>query len=78
MNSGSYHDQLLPLMQGIKVTSVSKSAIRETVISFPTDIAEQKAIGQCFIRLDKLSTLHQRKLDQMREYKKGLLQQMFV
>ena len=60
MNSGAYHDQLLPLMQGIKVTSVSKNAIRNTDISYPSDTTEQAAIGQYFIRLDTLITLHQR------------------
>ena len=61
MNSDAYHDQLLPLMQGIKVTSVSKNAIKNTDISFPVDITEQATIGQYFIRLDNLITLHQRK-----------------
>ena len=61
MNSDAYHDQLLPLMQGIKVTSVSKNAIKNTDISCPVDITEQVAIGQYFIRLDNLITLHQRK-----------------
>ena len=60
MNSGSYHDQLLPLMQGIKVTSVSKSAILNTDISFPAESDEQAEIGSFFIRLDNLITLHQR------------------
>ena len=60
MNSGAYHDQLLPLMQGIKVTSVSKNAIRNTDICYPSDTAEQALIGQYFIRLDHLITLHQR------------------
>ena len=60
MNSSSYHDQLLPLMQGIKVTSISKSAILNTDISYPSDNAEQAKIGKFFIRLDNLITLHQR------------------
>lgn len=59
MNSDSYHDQLLPLMQGIKVTSVSKSAILNTDISYPSDSDEQAEIGGFFIRLDYLITLHQ-------------------
>ena len=62
MNSGSYHDQLLPLMQGIKVTSVSKSAILNTDILFPADSDEQAIIGDFFIRLDHLITLHQREV----------------
>lgn len=59
MNSGSYHDQLLPLMQGIKVTSVSKNAIFNTDISYPVDSGEQAKIGNFFIHLDQLITLHQ-------------------
>ena len=61
MNSEAYHNQLLPLMQGIKVTSISKGAIQDTVISLPINMAEQAAIGQFFRHLDHLITLHLRK-----------------
>ena len=77
MNSGAYHDQLLPLMQGIKVTSVSKNAIKNTDISYPADITEQAAIGQYFIRLDNLITLHQRKYERLKNIKKSMLEKMF-
>lgn len=60
MNSPAFHDQLLPLMQGTKVTSVSKSALQDTVISFPSERAEQGQIGRYFMALDTLITLHQR------------------
>ena len=60
LNSGSYHDQLKPLMQGIKVTSISKSALKNTIVSFPRDVSEQEKIGNFFIRIDNLITLHQR------------------
>ena len=60
LNSASYHDQLIPLMQGIKVTSISKSAISDTMISAPTNLSEQGKIGQFFTQLDSLITLHQR------------------
>ena len=36
MNSPAFHDQLLPLMQGIKVISVSKGAISDTYVRFPS------------------------------------------
>ena len=78
LNSASYHDQLIPLMQGIKVTSISKSAISDTMISAPTDLSEQGKIGQFFTRLDSLITLHQRKLETLQKMKKSLLQKMFV
>ena len=78
MNSATYHDQLLPLMQGIKVTSVSKRAIQNTVISLPVDIMEQARIGRYFILLDNLITLHQRELARLKNVKKAMLERMFV
>ena len=77
MNSGSYHDQLLPLMQGIKVTSVSKSAILNTDISYPVDSNEQAKIGDFFIHLDQLITLHQREHDILVNVKKSMLERLF-
>lgn len=61
MNSNSFHDKLLPLMQGTKVTSISKSALQKTSISYPVNHSEQEKIGTYFRNLDHLITLHQRK-----------------
>ena len=61
MNSGSFHDKLLPLMQGTKVTSISKSALQGMSILRPADLEEQRQIGTYFRTLDRLITLHQRK-----------------
>ena len=77
MNSEAYHNQLLPLMQGIKVTSISKGAIQDTVISLPINMAEQAAIGQFFRHLDHLITLHQRKYESLMQIKKSMLRKMF-
>ena len=60
LNAPAYHDQLLPLLQGIKVVSISKTALQETQICFPTAL-EQSAIGASLNALDSLITLHQRK-----------------
>ncbi len=46
-------------------------------ISVPS-IVEQGLIGQCFYSLDTLITLHQRKLDKLKEVKESLLEKMFV
>ena len=59
MNSPSYHDQLIPLMQGIKVTSISKTALQDTMLSFPKSIAEQTMIGAFISNIDAIITLHQ-------------------
>ncbi len=77
LNSDSYHNQLIPLMQGIKVTSISKSAMQDTNIIYPNSKEEQAKIGKYFITLDDLITLHQRKLDHVKDLKKSMLQKMF-
>lgn len=76
MNSNSFHNQLLPLMQGTKVISVSKSAIKNTEINYP-NLFEQRLIGKILIALDNLITLHQRKLDALKKIKSALLEKMF-
>ena len=77
LNSGAYHNQLIPLMQGIKVTSISKSAMQDTDIVYPKSVEEQGKIGDYFQSLDHLITLHQRKYDKLQNIKKSMLEKMF-
>ena len=44
INSPSFHNQLLPLIQGIKVSSISKSQIAETNISYPEKKEQSKIV----------------------------------
>ena len=60
LNSNAYHHQLLPLMQGIKVLSLSRSNIQKTSVSYPIAVKEQQLIAYYFTQLDNLITLHQR------------------
>ncbi|HEM5257539.1 TPA: restriction endonuclease subunit S, partial [Streptococcus suis] len=76
INSTAYHNQILPLMQGTKVSSISKANLKSTTIVFPT-LPEQEAIGSFFSDLDQLITLHQRKLDTLKEQKKTYLKLLF-
>ena len=78
INSDAYHKQLIPLMQGIKVTSISKSALQETDMILPKSFEEQAQIGEYFSNIDHLITLHQRKVDNLKNLKKYMLQNMFV
>lgn len=77
MNSHAYHDQLLPLIQGTKISSISKRALQNTDILFPRTNEEQSQIGTFFYNLDHLITLHQRKSEHLQKLKKSLLQKMF-
>ena len=77
LNSEAFHSQLIHLIQGIKVYSISKSSIKDTVVMFPDDVQEQEKIGSLFNRIDNTITLQQRKLNSLQKLKKGLLQKMF-
>ena len=54
---------------------VAKDFLAEAVCV--PSLREQARIGEFFARLDSLITLHQRKLEHLREMKRGLLQKMF-
>ena len=60
LNSDAYHQQLLPLMQGIKVLSLSRTNVQKTMVYYPKNNVEQQLIADCFRNLDNLITLHQR------------------
>jgi type I restriction enzyme S subunit len=77
MNSPAYHTQLLRLMQGTKVLSISKTVLQDTDINYPIDNPEQSKIGTYFKNLDHLITLHQRKYDKLVTIKKAMLEKMF-
>ena len=62
---------------GSTFESISSNDIKEAVIFVPNP-SEQEKIGVFFKQIDNLITLHQRKLDLLKEQKKGFLQKMFV
>lgn len=78
MNSGVYHDQLLPLIQGSKISSISINTLSNTSLVYPKSIEEQSLIANKFRALDKLITLHQRKLEGLVKIKKGYIQRLFA
>ena len=77
LNSDAYHHQLLPLMQGIKVLSLSKTNVQKTIVYYPKNKAEQELIAGSFRNLDNLITLHQRKLEKLKIIKKSMLENLF-
>ena len=62
---------------GTTVESVDFSKMRDMVLLTPS-LPEQQQIGHYFARLDNLITLHQRKLELLRNIKKSMLDKMFV
>lgn len=61
---------------GTKVQNISKSNVENFEFFIPIKHEQQK-IGTFFKNLDDTITLHQRKLDLLKETKKGFLQKMF-
>lgn len=57
--------------------SLSKEAINEAFVCLPS-ADEQIAIGHHFTNLDNLITLHQRKLELLRNIKRAMLDKMFA
>mgnify|MGYP003398665680 FL=1 len=77
LNSNAYHDQLLPHIQGTKISSISKKAISLTEISSPIDKNEQRAIASYFQRLDSLIQSTTKKIESLKQVKAASLQSMF-
>ena len=77
LNSPAYHDQLLPLMQGTKVTSISRGNLMITKVKFPSRITEQDKIAKYFLMINKIINLCSEKCNQLMAFKKSMLENMF-
>ena len=76
MNSNIYHDQIIPFITGIKVSSISKGAIAETIILIPP-VEEQKRIIETLFQIDKLITQEKIVSGKIIDFKAGCLSRMF-
>ena len=56
---------------------IKASELKNLKLFFPKKFGEQQKIGSFFKQLDETIALHQRKLDLLKEQKKGYLQKMF-
>ncbi|WP_228777671.1 restriction endonuclease subunit S [Lactococcus lactis] len=61
----------------VSQASINQTELSKQPISSPT-LPEQQQIGSFFKEIDNTIALHQRKLDLLKEQKKGFLQKMFV
>ena len=57
--------------------NLSGAIVKQIKVSFPS-FDEQQKIGKSFQKIDSLITLHQRKLEKLKQLKKFLLQNMFI
>ena len=84
---GSHIDFLYYLLERFDIKKLSfgtgqplvkASELRNLSLIVPREDKEKDEIGRYFKSLDNLITLHQRKLDELNQFKKGMLQKMFV
>ncbi len=68
MNSRYYHDQLLPYITGIKVSSISKKSLNETELTIPSTVDEQQEIIKVFYEVDQ----HINNLSMLIKKKRGI------
>ena len=77
LRSKSVRGDIELLAQGISRFNISKGKVMEVVVPVPA-MSEQRQIGALFTSLDNLITLHQRKLELLKNLKAALLDKMFV
>ena len=77
LNSNAYHDKLLPLMQGVKVTSISRTAIKDTNLIISQELEEQSKIGDFLSSLDDKINFEVSKIKKLTIVKKSLMEKMF-
>ena len=77
INSSGLRKQIMPLVTGSAQLGLNSKNVQGVILNIPS-LEEQLKIGDFFLKLDDLISLHQRKLEIYQNIKKGLLQQMFV
>lgn len=68
---------ILANKNGSTMVHITKDGMEQKQISIPSNVQEQAQIGAYFEQLDNLITLHQRKLEHIKDLKKCMLQKMF-
>ena len=71
VNSPAYHNQLIPFIQGVKVSSISKTLIKKTFVSFPS-LSEQTKIADFLSCLDKKIETQNKIISDLKVLKKEL------
>lgn len=77
LNSSIEERQRKMVDEGAAQPNISATNLKKFLIPVPND-NEQEKIGEVFSKLNHLITLQQRKLEQLMQLKKAMLQQLFV
>jgi len=78
LNTGTFSKEMSALSHGGTIKHISLDEIRSYEAMMPQNSDEQEKIGKYFDNLDNLITLHQRKLEKLKQIKKSMLDSMFI
>lgn len=76
LRSPQVRKSIMLLAQGISRYNISKTKMMDIKVPVPS-IEEQEVVGRFFSNIDNVIAANQRKLDLLKEQKKGYLQKMF-
>ena len=78
VQNGQFVKTVLDNCTGTNYPAINANDLAEIDVFYPKDKHEQHQIGEYFRHLDHLITLHQRKIDKIKNMKKAMLDQMFI
>ena len=77
MYNATLRNEFAIRVEGGSVTNLYYEKLKDIDVAFPKK-EEQEKISQFFYKIDNLITLHQRKLEKLKNIKKSLLEKMFI
>ena len=77
VHSKDFLSQVLQRCTGSNYPAINSSSLEDICVPYPP-LAEQHRIAACLSALDEMLAATNEKLEQMKTYKKGLMQQLFV
>ena len=76
LNSNHFHNQLLPYIAGSKVSSVNRTSIARTYISYPDSLSAQHRIAAILSAADKVIAQTQQLIEKYKKIKQGLMEEL--
>ena len=76
LNSNHFHDQLLPYIAGSKVSSVNRTSIARTYISYPDSLPAQRRIAAILSTADKVIEQTRQLIGKYKSIKQGMMEDL--
>ncbi|MCT3213216.1 restriction endonuclease subunit S [Lactiplantibacillus plantarum] len=78
LESTIFKSKAVAISSGGTAQGVSQKSLRQVIVIIPSDVNEQKRIGQVLVTVDNLIAANEDKLNQLKRLKKYLMQNLFV